>query len=420
MTIKWVKTAHKGLRYYEHPTYKHGKKKDRYYSIRFKVAGKDYTYGIGWWSEGVPEEASKNDPDIGFEEYCITQMKLFKANVKAGSGVKSPKEKREEAARKEIEMKEQRELSEKEAVTIADYFNQTYFPEIQSNKAKNTIRMECVLFNRWIKPIIGNIRLVELAQTDLQRVKQNMQNKNKSAKTIHHVLANIRQILNHAKHPEVYLRAKVKMPKVDNAKLRYLTADEIVTLLNSLKRKSNIVHDQAFIAVNCGLRFSEVAGLRWEDVNYETGTMSIRDAKTGSRTVFLNEGVTAILKARQQDNKRGLVFPMVSIRHEEKRGEPQERCSKTFQRVADELFNEGIEDRRLKITFHSLRHTFGTHVYENSGDLYLTQKALGHKTMTMAQRYAKMSESKLREAFMKMSEVMKKSELKAGYGDKFS
>jgi hypothetical protein len=50
----------------------------------------------------------------------------------------------------------------------------------------------------------------------------------------------------------------------------------------------------------------------------------------------------------------------------------------------------------------------GTHVYENSGDLYLTQKALGHKTMVWPSRYAKMSETRLREAFTKMSDVMKK------------
>ena len=80
MTIKWIKTAHKGLRYYEHETRKHGKKKDRYYSIRFKVGRKDYTYGVGWWSDGIPDEARQNDPDMGFEEYCLSQIRLYKAN----------------------------------------------------------------------------------------------------------------------------------------------------------------------------------------------------------------------------------------------------------------------------------------------------------------------------------------------------
>ena len=184
----------------------------------------------------------------------------------------------------------------------------------------------------------------------------------KAPKTVHHTLGLIRQIYNHAKRPDIYLRAKVKMPKVDNAKLRYLTPAEIDKLLTALKEKSDIVHDQAILAVNCGLRFSETAGLRWEDVNFNTGSLSIRDSKTGSRTVFLNDVVADMLRKRQTEKTTGLIFS-----DNDKR---QLRASKTFQRVADKLFNKDVDDRRLRVTFHTLRHSFGTHVYENSGDLF--------------------------------------------------
>lgn len=401
MAIKWIKTAHKGLRYYEHAFRKHGKKMDRYYSIRFKVAGKDYGYGMGWWSDSIPEEARKNDPDMGFEDYCLSQMKFYKANVKAGSGVRSPKEKRKNAKKEEAQKVAEQERLKKENITVTKYCEKTYFPWTKQNKTENTYRVETLLFTHWIKPVIGAKPLVDVLQIDIERIKQTMFAAKKAPKTVHHTLGLIRQIFNHAKRPDIYLRAKVKMPKVDNAKLRYLSPAEINTLLVALKRKSVIVHDQAVLAVNCGLRFSEVAGLRWEDVNYDTGTLAIRDSKTGSRTVFLNEDVSAILKARQDKKETGLVFP-------DDEGNRQVRCSKTFQRVADELFNKEIKDRRLRISFHSLRHTFGTHVYESSGDLYLTQKALGHRTMVMAARYAKMSETRLREAFTSMSETMKK------------
>ncbi|HQO65085.1 MAG TPA: site-specific integrase, partial [Syntrophorhabdus sp.] len=258
--------------------------------------------------------------------------------------------------------------------------------------------------------------MIKLAETDMARVKKNMIDMEKSDKTIHETLAIVRQIYNHAKRPDIYILAKVKMPRVENAKLRYLVPEEIGKLLNALKEKSDVVHDQALIAVNCGLRFSEVAGLRWEDVNYDTGTMAIRDSKTGSRTVFINEAVKEVLEARHEKQEeyikkkrdRGIDVKKTPWIFPDNEGNRQDRCSKTFQRVADELFNKDIKDRRLRISFHSLRHTFGTHVYENSGDLYLTQKALGHKTMVMAARYAKMSETKLREAFTRMSDVMQK------------
>lgn len=410
--IKWIKTPHRGLRYYEHSERRHGKKKDRYYSIRLKVAGKDYSYGVGWVSDGIPEEIRNSFPEIGFEEYCLSLMREYKNNLKRGTGPVSPKERRklaeEKKAEEAAEMQAEKERQEQEAISVSNFFNDIYEPWSKGNKAENTFRVEGLLFKNWIDPVMGEILLLKVAQTDIERVKKAMFDKGKSPKTVHLTLALIRQIFNYAKSKGVYKGdnpiSKVKMPKVDNAKMRYLTPGEIDQLLNALKKKSQMVHDQALLSVSCGMRFSEVAGVRLEDVNFQTQTLAIRDGKTGSRTVFLSDAVSDMLKKRKGEQKQGLIFPGED-------GARQERCSKTFQRVADELFNKDVNDRRLKVTFHTLRHTFGTHVYGESGDLYLTQKALGHKTMVMAARYAKMTEPRLREAFRKLSDTINNKDI---------
>ena len=95
MSIKWIKTIHKGLRYYEHPTRRHGIKPDRYYSIRFKVAGKDYGYGVGWLSDGIPDAILKEEPELGFQDYCLKLLRQYRNNLKTGSGPTSPQEKRD-------------------------------------------------------------------------------------------------------------------------------------------------------------------------------------------------------------------------------------------------------------------------------------------------------------------------------------
>jgi len=124
MAIKWIKTAHKGLRYYEHQNRRHGKKRDRYYAIRFKVANKDYSYGVGWWSEGIPDETMKEDPQLGFEEYALKLLRQYQGNIKAGSGTKSPKEKRKIAWEKAAHEKAEQERLEKEAVTFDELHHQ--------------------------------------------------------------------------------------------------------------------------------------------------------------------------------------------------------------------------------------------------------------------------------------------------------
>ena len=401
---EWIKTNFPGVRYRKHPTRKHGVKMDQYFTIRYKINGKDKEEGLGWASEGWTEKKA------------YSSLKELKENKKAGAGPQTLGEKRGLLEKQKATELDDQKRQEQEAVTVSVYCKDTYFPWVEKNKAANTIRTERLLFDHWIKPVIGDIPLTEVVQTDIERVKQSMFTAKKAPKTVHHTLGLIRQIYNHAKRPDIYLQAKVKMPKVDNAKLRYLTPAEIDKLLTALKVKSGIVHDQSVLAVNCGLRFSECAGLRWEDANYDTGTMSIRDSKTGSRTVFINKDVKAVLQARHKAQEEAYEKKLRLGEDVEKtewvfpddNGDRQARCSKSFQRVADQLFNKGVDDRRLRVTFHTLRHSFGTHVYENSGDLYLTQKALGHRTMVMAARYAKMSEPRLKEAFTKMADVMQK------------
>lgn len=60
--------------------------------------------------------------------------------------------------------------------------------------------------------------------------------------------------------------------------------------------------------------------------------------------------------------------------------------------------NEGIDDPRLEICFHSCRHSYASWMIENGADLYTVQKLLGHKTNVMTQRYAHLSENRLSEA----------------------
>ena len=408
MEKKWHKTNFKGVRFYYHPTRKVGTSKavrDRYFAIRYQKNGKRVEEGIGWASELDPKDGKNWTP----EKVALVLAELREASRGLKEGPSRLAERRKiEEEKKEKAQAELQQLA-RDSIAVSDYFDKIYYPWVKDNKAMNTQRTETILFDNWIRPFIGDMPMTDVSSFDTERIKKGLVDAGKSARTIEYALAVVRQIFNHAKRKGVYVgdhpTTGVKKPKVDNARLRYLMPDEIDKLLTALREKSIVVHDQAVLAVNCGLRFSEVAGLRWEDVNYDTGTMSIRDAKTGSRTVFLNNEVMAVLKSRQDDQKTGLIFPVIT---EEGDQTEQSSVSKSFQRVADKLFNKDIKDRRLRISFHSLRHTFGTHVYENSGDLYLTQKALGHRTMVMAARYAKLSETKLREAFSKMADVMEK------------
>jgi integrase len=140
--------------------------------------------------------------------------------------------------------------------------------------------------------------------------------------------------------------------------------------------------------------------LTWQDVDLERGTLTIRDAKAGSRYAFLTEQAAAMLKARTQGKPAEYVFQGRKVL--------LDRISKTYHDTVEELkFNEGITDNRLRVYFHTCRHSYASWMIEQGADLYTVQKLLGHKTNVMTQRYAHMSENRLRAATKALSMALK-------------
>ncbi len=77
---------------------------------------------------------------------------------------------------------------------------------------------------------------------------------------------------------------------------------------------------------------------------------------------------------------------------------PSVEISDSFSRVADELFNKGIRDRRQRVTFHTLRHTFGSWLALQGESLVTIRELLGHKSYAMTQRYAHLNPDEKRRA----------------------
>ncbi len=409
--MKWIKTAHTGIRYYEHETRKHGKKRDRYYSIRIKFAGKDYSYGVGWLSDGIPEEIRKDEPMIGFEGYCQKLLRQYKGNLKTGSGPKSPKEKRKMDEEKEIEAQAERDQVERDAVTFDAFFNDTYLPIAKSSKKESSINREKNLYSVWIKPIIGHLPMKEIAPFTLEKLKQKMAGGKQSPRSIEYALAIIRQVFNTAKRSGTFLgdspTASVKKPKVDNGRMRFLTRTEADALLAALKIKSPDVHDMTLLSLHAGLRFGEITSLTWQDVDLDKGVLTIRDAKAGSRYAFLTKQAAEMLEARQQGKPSDYVFTKRSDGETNNVPKKITKISHTFFRTVDDLtLNEGIDDPRLKVCFHSCRHSYASWMIESGADLYTVQRLLGHKTSAMTQRYAHLTGNRLRDAAMKLSKVL--------------
>lgn len=411
MSIKWIKTAHKGLRYYEHPVRKHGKQRDRNYSIYFRVGKKLFNYGVGWLSDGIPDAILKEESELGFQDYCLKLLRQYKGNAKSGAGPKSPKEQREIAADKDAQKQQEQERNQKDTLTFKQIFGKVgeegkegegYIGVAEANKTKRSWKTEESLFNLWIEPTIGNLPLKDIAPIHLERIKKNMVVAGRAPRSIAYALSLIRQVYNYSRRNHLYAGewpghdGAVKIPREDNRRKEHFTHENADKLMAALKEKSPILHDMALLSLHSGLRAGETFKLTWADVDLGRGTMFIRDPKNKhNRYAYSTEAVKAMLTTRKAEwdaaakkaSEKGekisaLVFPS-------RKSEQAERISKTFSRVVDDLkLNEGRTDPRYRFVYHSLRHTYASWLAQDGVSLFTIKELLGHSQISMTERYS--------------------------------
>lgn len=390
-------TKHPGVRYREHSTREHGVKKDRYFSIYYRKDGKKIEEGVGWASKGMTELKAANI--LG---------KLNEAK-RLGEGPQTLREQREinraardaDAVRKAIE--------KKEAVTVDHVFTSDYLPQAKVDKKPKTCTREECLWKLWIKPVIGSMPFKEVSPVDLEKIKINMTNANRTARSITYALAVTRQVFNYAKRYGIYDGdnpvSKVKKPSTDNRRLRYLNHEEAFLLMDALKAKSIDVYNISLLSLHTGMRAGEVFSLTWGDVDLDRGYLTLRDTKNPkkNRIAFLTGTAKEMFKSLIRGEHKDLVFPG-------KKGVLRNDISRTFERVVNALdFNSGVTDRRQKVVFHTLRHTYASWLVQRGVDLYTVQKLMGHSSSALTERYSHLSEKNLTDAVMNFEQGMVES-----------
>jgi integrase len=187
--------------------------------------------------------------------------------------------------------------------------------------------------------------------------------------------------------------SKVKKPSEDNRRSRFLSQEESITQLEELSKVSSTVHDIALISLRCGLRAGEIFKLTWNDVDFRNGTILIKDTKSGrNRNAITTKDIRDMLEKRRGLSTSGLVFFS-------RTGEKITAVSDTFARAVERLgFNAGVTDRRQKVVFHTLRHTYASWLVISGADLYRVQRLMGHSTISMTERYSHLAPSHLKEA----------------------
>ena len=131
------------------------------------------------------------------------------------------------------------------------------------------------------------------------------------------------------------------------------------------------------------MRADECFSLLWGHVDFDQGLIHVTDPKGGPpRDVFMTEKVREMLQLKEVSGKADPVFRATH-------GGKIPEVSKTVLRTVNDLkLNEGITDRRQKVMFHTLRHTFASWLAIQGTPILEIKELLGHATLAMTERYA--------------------------------
>lgn len=141
------------------------------------------------------------------------------------------------------------------------------------------------------------------------------------------------------------------------------------------------------LAYGAGMRVSEIMSLRVEDLDIDSLVVNIRRAKgQKDRISLIPEKLVNDLK-NLVAGKTGKDWVFAS-----------ERGGKLTTRTAQKVFAQALKKTGIEkpATFHSLRHSFATHLLENGVDVRYVQELLGHANIRTTQHYTKVTNPTLR------------------------
>lgn len=284
--------------------------------------------------------------------------------------------------------------NKKKKILSIETISENYFSEKKEGGYKGTDESN---YKNYILPYFKTLDFENISKNDIQ-IFSNQLKKTKSLikkelisdKTINNILNFLKTLIKYAFKND-YIKNDfskyIQLLEIDNARERFLTKDEI-KLLFDYSKDDETLYLLFKLALNTGARLATLLNIHKKDIDFTHDLLTLKDFKNNSTyKAFLTDDLKALLEKRVSPLKPN---DKLFISNPERR----------LRAKLDELFNKDIDDndRKNKIVFHSLRHTFASHLAINGTPIFTIQKLMNHKDIRMTLRYAKLSPDSGREA----------------------
>lgn len=258
-------------------------------------------------------------------------------------------------------------------------------------------------FEKHIKPIFGDKEPKDMIKLDVDRLRIKLL-KERSPQTVKHILSLLRRIINFGVGQGLIdrLKFKIELPTVDNELREDLAPEQMQRLVSVLNSWPDIQAAGIIkIALFTGMRRGEIFKMKWSDVDFKDGFISIPDPKGGKgQSIPINSMAMDVLKNHPR-KKSEYVFPGRS-------GGQRKSIQKESNKIKKAA---GLPEHFRPM--HGYRHAFASALASSKQvDMFTLQKLLTHKSPAMTQRYSHLRDEVLKDASNVMADIFKPDQKK--------
>ena len=239
-----------------------------------------------------------------------------------------------------------------------------------------TIKNYCFFVEKFLK--FSDKKVEELAEDDVKSYLASMFD-TKSKSTISLAASSIKFFFSILGKP----MNKISLPKKDKKLPQVLNKEEVKKLLE----KSETIKSRLMLSLlySSGLRVSELVNLKKVDLNLQDKTGWVRKGKGSKDRIFmLSESLCHELKEHCDKNPEA-VFLF---------SKDKPLTTRNIQKIIQATAKKANIEKR--VTPHTLRHSFATHLLESGVDIRIIQELLGHSSLNTTQLYTHISHEQLR------------------------
>lgn len=233
---------------------------------------------------------------------------------------------------------------------------------------------------------------------------KSIKNKGLSSKSVARKLTSIKsfhKFLMMEKEVDEDVTQLIASPKIERNLPTILSIDEVVSMLETIDNSTPLgLRNTALIELiyGSGLRVSELLGIKTTDIHMQQSYVIVTGKGNKERMVPVSDMAIIAIRNYLVDARDSLRQTKTDVLFLNNQGKPLSRIG--FYKVLKKL----AEDANLessKVSPHTLRHSFATHLLENGMDLRSLQNLLGHEDISTTQIYTHISQTRLKDVYSK-------------------